>query len=273
VVIGIAEAQGGAPHVRKHLQVGAGTHRLQQAQGRVHLVGGVVVHLPAAEGLERLPVPAPPEGAAVDLQQEDVAQLAGSEDLLDGEEVGGVAGAMVEREDPLGLIANADHLVRLGQVGGHRLLAEHVLAGLHGGDGMGGVILVEGGHRHHLDVLVLEEGVHAIVGAAAEGLLGLFHASDDRVRHGDNAELLGYGRLLHGASVNAPAGAAEAENANTYLLVCHRFLLRYAQAMGHPVCAGIMGPESRGSKRWRRTIRAETHTPSGERPGCAVVGE
>ena len=61
-------------------------------------------------------------------------------DEFDGAEVGRlVVAAVGDHELDVGGLAGGDHLLGLGNIGGHGLFAEHVLAGLGGADGVFGV--------------------------------------------------------------------------------------------------------------------------------------
>ena len=68
-----------------------------------------------------------------------------------------VVALVADGEDAVGLLGDLDHLLALGDVPGHQLLAQDVLAGLHGVDGDRGVQVQRQGDDDRLDVLVVEK--------------------------------------------------------------------------------------------------------------------
>ena len=137
------------------------------------------------------------EGAldGLDLAERAVA------DELDGAEVGGlVVAAVGDHELDVGGLAGGDHGFGFGDVGGHGLFAEHVLAGLGGADGVLGVHGVgqrdvdgvDGGvARDLVEVFVVVDGAggDAVLGGDAVGLVAMAadQAGDGGVGGGEGA--------------------------------------------------------------------------------------
>ncbi len=109
---------------------------------------------------------------------------------LDGAEVGGlVVAAVGDHELYVGGLAGGDHLLAVGDAGGHGLFAEHVLAGLGGADGVLGVHGVgqrdvdgvDGGIvRNLVEVFVVVDGTggNVVLGRDAIGLVAM--TADER---------------------------------------------------------------------------------------------
>ena len=106
-------------------------------------------------------------------------------DHADGLEVGGlVVAAVGDHELHVGGFAGGNHLLTIGHIGGHGLLAQHVLAGLCGADGVFGVHGVGQRHvdrvhvgvvRDLVEVLVVidRSGGHAVVRGDAVGFVAM----------------------------------------------------------------------------------------------------
>jgi hypothetical protein len=125
---------------------------------------------------------------------------------------------VADGELALGLLGRVDHLLAFGHRHGHRLFADHVLAGLEGADGVLGVHGVGQHHVHDVNVLVVDQPVvgfvivHVLVGnvVLAFPLGGLGR----RARHqaGELAELgLLQGRGPVGVCCSRPAHQRHAQ--------------------------------------------------------------
>ena len=92
----------------------------------------------------------------------DFADDAFLEELL-GLQVGGhEALVMADHELAAELLSREDHLGGVFEIGGHRLLAEDVLAGLQAGDRQAGMLAVGRADADGVDVLVVDDSLFAI---------------------------------------------------------------------------------------------------------------
>jgi len=92
----------------------------------------------------------------------------------------GAAVVVADHVEDAGLADGRERGLGVLEVGGQRLLAEDVLAGLGGADDQLGVLVVGGGDVHQVNVLALEQLVHGegdlgpaeLLGGGAGALLG-----------------------------------------------------------------------------------------------------
>ena len=92
----------------------------------------------------------------------DFADDAFLEELL-GLQVGGHEALVVaDHELAAELLSREDHLGGVFEIGGHRLLAEDVLAGLQAGDRQAGMLAVGRADADGVDVLVVDDSLFAI---------------------------------------------------------------------------------------------------------------
>ena len=133
-----------------------------------------------------------------------------------------VAPVLEGDEVPAGALGGGNHPVGVGDGEREGLLAHHVLAGFQGGDGVLGVVLVEGGHDDDFHLVVTDQVVERRVGAAAERCLRFLTARCEVVHHGDDAELIR--QRLHGLDVNTPAAAPLPGDADAHWLRVARWL-------------------------------------------------
>ena len=106
-----------------------------------------------------------------------------------------------------------EHAVSAGQVLGHRLLADDRLARLQCRDGVDRVQVARRGHDHQFDIPIRQQLPITGIGPAAERLLRLNATRLDQVS--DRDDLIVFGHLLETQRVNAPAAAAQADDAHS----------------------------------------------------------
>jgi hypothetical protein len=111
------------------------------------------------------------------------AQLAGAHEALGLDVVRLPVDAVADHQPAPGAPAGVDHLPALGRRHGHRLLAEHVLAGLRRPHGVLGVQRDRQDHVHRVDRGVVAEAVEVVVRVDA--------ALGEAVRGRDGARLVG----------------------------------------------------------------------------------
>jgi hypothetical protein len=174
---------------------------------------------------------------------------------------------VADGELALGLLGRVDHLLAFGHRDGHRLFADHVLAGLEGADGVLGVHGVGQHHVHDVNVLVIDQPVvgfvvvHVLVGnvVLAFPLGGL----GGRTRHqaGELAEL----GLLQGGGQLVFAVAAQ-----THQRHAQGFAALHEAEAGGP---GRTGQPRQGRHAQRRHPHFIQERPPRTRAGkeCIVV--
>ncbi len=190
---------------------GADPHRPRVAEQVAGGVDGVDAHVEQgpASGQRRVGEPPgrPPAGvAAVAAGLDDRAQLAGLDPGPQGPDVGVEPPAVGHHQPCPAAAGGRHHGVGLGHGGGHRLLHQHVLAGLQEGDRLGGVEAVGGADHGRVDLGVGGQG--APVGGHPGDAVALGQPAQGRLAPVGRRHQLG-ARVLErrpGVEVHDPAG-------------------------------------------------------------------